>query len=105
VYRKKITSRVEKLTVLVMDIDKEKVTCGYCGKLNYTTNVCRKKLVRIKLASRKELKEKGLYFKCGQKRHMVQNCKVKKVIIVNEEIKIPSMYTELTVREEEVRVS
>jgi Zinc knuckle len=104
-YGGKITPKVKESTALVMDIGKRKVTCGYCGKPNHTVNVCRKKLTRIKLASRKELKEKGLCFRCGQEGHMTRNCKVKKVAIVNEEIKTPSMYTELTVRKEEVRVS
>jgi cell fate regulator YaaT (PSP1 superfamily) len=70
VYGEKIILKVEELTVLVMDISKRKVTCGYCGKPNHTANVCRKKLVRIKLVSRKELKEKRLCFKCSQEGHM-----------------------------------
>jgi hypothetical protein len=71
VYGGKITPKVEESTASAMDIGKRKVTCGYCEKLNHTVNVCRKKLVRIKLVSREELKEKGLCFKCGQEGHMV----------------------------------
>jgi hypothetical protein len=58
VYGRKITSRVEESTVSVINIDKEKVTCRYYKKPNHTANVCRKKLVGIKLASREELKER-----------------------------------------------
>jgi hypothetical protein len=105
VYGGKITPKVEESTASAMNIGKEKMTYKYCGKPNHTVNVCRKKLAKTKLASRKELKEKELCFKCSQEEHMVWNCKVKKVAIVNEEIKTPSMYIELTVRKEEVRVS
>jgi hypothetical protein len=63
VYGRKITPKVEESTASVMNIDKGKMTCRYCEKPNHTVNVCRKKLIEIKLVSRKELKEKGLCFK------------------------------------------
>jgi Zinc knuckle len=70
VYGRKIIPKVEESIASTIDIGKRKVICGYCKKLNHIANVCRKKLVEIKLVAREELKEKGLCFKCGQEGHM-----------------------------------
>jgi hypothetical protein len=60
VYEGKITPRVEESTASAIDISKEKMTCRYYEKPNYTMNVCRKKFIEIKLASREELKKKTI---------------------------------------------
>jgi Ty3 transposon capsid-like protein/Zinc knuckle len=94
----RVESKIVEVTT-PMNIGKRRVTCEYCGKPNHTASMCKKKVIEIKIASRKKLVKERRCFKCGKQGHIARMCNVKKVAVVSEENKNTSTYFSLKKKE------
>jgi Zinc knuckle len=69
---------------------------------NQTTQLaCRKKVVGIKIASRKNLVKERHCFKCGKQGHIARMCNEKKIAVLSEENKNTSTYSSSKEKREE----
>jgi hypothetical protein len=84
-----VKRRKEEKTVILIDIEIEKVTCGYCGKPNHTAEVCWKKTVDIKITLKRTSREK-IVLQVWVNRTWI--CKFKKIVSLTNKIKISFTY-------------